>query len=359
MKIAFNLLGLWGHQAHSVYARHLLKRFMDMVGSGDVEIFPIAKNFQPTSAFFAMLYVQLVLPMRLLFQKADIVFSPSPIFPLLLGKKNVVVIHDLAYRRFPSEAKLGARLIMCWIYAVAKRLTKLIITVSEFSKKELIELYCVPEENIAVIHEGPPLLPTISDKFIRKTLGKFNIRQPYFLYVGVTRPRKNLERLLEAFTRFSREYSDFQLVLVGKVDKRFLDICMIAQRLGILKRIVQTDFVGDEEKAALYFASTALTFPSLYEGFGLPVLEAQSLGVPVLTSNTSSLPEVAGDAVVYVNPYDVEDIANGMKKIAFDENLREELIRKGFENIKRFSWEKAARQLLEIFREVYENPSSE
>ena len=113
-----------------------------------------------------------------------------------------------------------------------------------------------------------------------------------------------------------------------------------------------TDALSREEVAALYKKAKALTFPSYYEGFGLPVLEAESLGVPVLTSNTSSLPEVAGDSVLYVDPYSVEDIARGLEKIALDEELRKNLIQKGYENIKRFSWQKAAQQLLEIFHSL-------
>ncbi len=118
-------------------------------------------------------------------------------------------------------------------------------------------------------------------------------------------------------------------------------------------KVILTDTVSREEISSLYQKAKALTFPSFYEGFGLPVLESQSLGIPVLTSNTSSLPEVAGDGALFVDPYDVKDIAQGMEKIVLDEKLREDLIKKGFENIKRFSWEKAAKETLKVLKEAY------
>ncbi len=143
---------------------------------------------------------------------------------------------------------------------------------------------------------------------------------------------------------------DWLLVIAGRKDKRFLNLETAIKEAGIESSVILTDFISQEEKVALYKRAVALTFPSYYEGFGLPVLEAQSLGVPVLNSNVSSLPEVGGSGALYVDPRSPEDIAAGMKKMAYDRALREKLIAAGYENVKRFSWDKAAEKLISIFK---------
>ena len=211
--------------------------------------------------------------------------------------------------------------------------------VSNFSKKELVELYKINPDKIEVIYEGVPELPEVREEFIQKTLAKFKIDRPYFLYIGNWRPRKNLLGLIEAFKLFREKGGDYLLVIGGRKDKRFLDLEKEILDNQLEGKVVLTDTLSRKETTSLYKKTEALTFPSFYEGFGLTVLEAQSLGVPVLTSNTSSLPEVAGKAALYVNPYNIEEIAKGMERIAFDEDLRKDLIQTGYENIKRFSWE--------------------
>ena len=193
----------------------------------------------------------------------------------------------------------------------------------------------------------------------QKTLSKFKVDRPYFLYIGNWRPRKNLPGLIKSFKIFREKAGrDYLLIIGGRKDKRFLDLEKEVKKNQLEGKVILTDFLKPEEVAALYEKARALTFPSFYEGFGLTVLEAQSSGLPVLTSNTSSLPEVAGKGALYVNPYDVEEIARGMEKIAFNGKFREDLIKRGFENIRRFSWMKSAKQLLNIFHSFYENSSS-
>jgi len=284
--------------------------------------------------------------------KIDLLFSPSPAAPIFY-KNKVVVIHDCAYDRYPEfENKLSKMYFRAMFYG-AKYFSKKIITVSNFSKKELIELYKISPEKIEVIYEGVPELPEVEEKFIQQTLEKFKINRPYFFYVGNWRPRKNLPGLIKAFKTFQEKNKlDWQLVIGGRKDKRFLDLEKEIKDNQLERKVILTNALSRKEAAALYKKAKALTFPSYYEGFGLPVLEAQSLGIPVLTSNISSLPEVAGEAALYVDPYGIEDIAKGMEKIAFDKSLRQDLIKKGFENIKRFSWEKAAKQLLDVFHSL-------
>ncbi len=284
--------------------------------------------------------------------KADILFAPSPAAPFFY-KNKIVVIHDCAYDRFKEFDSLLTKLYFKTMFWGAKYFSQKIITVSQFSKKELVKLYKIRPNKITVISEGVPKLTKADNKFIRKTLRKFNLDNiPYFLYIGNTRPRKNILGLLKAFSIFSKKYPLYKLILAGKIDTRFLDVKKIIKQLNLEGRVVQIGPIYEKEKTALLKSAQALAFPTFYEGFGLPVLESQKLGVPVLTSNTSSLPEVAGKGALFVDPYNLESIAYGMEAIAFDNKLRQELIKKGLENIQRFSWENAAQKLLSVFQKV-------
>lgn len=283
--------------------------------------------------------------------KIDLLFSPSPAAPFFY-KNKVVVVHDCAYDRFPEAENRFVKTYFRLLFCGAKYFSKKIVTVSNFSKKELIDLYKINPEKIEVIYAGAPELPSVNDVDIESALSKFKINKPYFLYIGNSRPRKNLQGLVRAFKLFKEGGFDYLLVIGGRVDKRFLDLEEEVKKNGLEGRVILTGTLPREDVAALYKEASALTFPSLYEGFGLPVLEAQSLGVPVLTSNVSSLPEVAGNAVLYVDPYSAEEIAKGMEKIALDESFRQDLIKKGFENVKRFSWGKAAERLLNVFHSL-------
>lgn len=281
---------------------------------------------------------------------ADILFCTSPAGPLFL-KSKIVTIHDCAYDRFPEFASLFSKWYFKAMFYAAKYCSRGVITISEFSKKELVDLYGFRAERVHAIYSALPALPGVTQDFQAGVFEKFSIENGnYFFYVGNTRPRKNIAGLLGAFARFSR-LRDYKLVLAGKIDTRFIDISAEAAKLGIASRVVRTDFISDKEKVALYKGAAALAFPSYYEGFGFPVLEAQSLGVPVITSSTSSLLEVGGNkSALYVNPYSVQSIASAMEKMIADDPLREELIAAGYENVKRFSWDKTAKETMEVLR---------
>jgi len=371
MKVAINLIPFSSWQGTEVFAKNIIIEFLQI--AENMEIFILAPENLPDLLTFPnvkilrikglkykypkALYQQTFIYFLLKKYKVDLFFSPSPTAPLFY-KNKIVVIHDCAYDRFKEFDNIFSKIYFKLMYYGAKYFSKKIITSSNFSKKELTNLYKIKENKIKVIYGATPFLPEIGEEFIEETLNKFKITKPYFIYVGNWRPRKNLPGLLNAFKLFIEKNKNFKLVLAGKKDKRFLDLEKIIKDMNLSNNVIITGFITEEEKSALYKGSTALTFPSFYEGFGLPVLEAQSLGIPVLTSNTSSLPEVAGGSALSVDPYNVKEIAKGMEKIAFDEDLRKDLIQRGYKNIKRFSWSKAAKELLEVFKEVYENSSS-
>jgi glycosyltransferase involved in cell wall biosynthesis len=369
MRIAINLIPFRSIEGPETFRKNIISNLLKF--KSDEEFFilcsenlPELSNFSGatiikienlTTKYRKALYQQFNIYPLLRKYKIDILFSPIPTAPVFY-KNKIVVIHDCAYDRFTEETKniLSKIYVRVMIYG-AKFFGKKIITVSNFSKRELMELYKINPKKIEVIYEGVPELPKVSERFIQKILAKFTINKPYFLYMGYWRPRKNLLGLIKAFKLLKEKGFDYLLVIGGRKDKKVLDLEKEIKNNRLEGKVILTDTLSREEVSALYRKAIALTFPSFYEGFGLPILEAQSLGVPVLTSNTSSLPEIAGEGALYVDPYNVEEIAKGMERIAFNENLRRELIKKGFENVKRFSWEKAAQRLLEIFREICEN----
>jgi glycosyltransferase involved in cell wall biosynthesis len=360
MRIGINLIPFSSVQGIEIFSRNIISELLKIDHQDEFFILS-TENIPDILSFFRArtievkgvkikyskaIYQQTGIYFVLKKYKIDLLFSPSPAAPFFY-KNKIVVIHDCAYDRFKEFDNLLSKTYFRLMFYGAKYFSKKIITVSNFSKKELIELYKINPEKIEVIYEGVPELPEVKEEFIQQTLRKFKIDRPYFLYIGNWRPRKNLPGLIKAFKIFCERYKkDFLLVIAGRKDKRFLDLEKEVKIHHLEEKVILTDFISQEEKTVLYKKALALTFPSFYEGFGLPVLEAQSLGIPVLTSNTSSLPEVAGKGALFINPFKAEDIAKGMEKIVFGENFKKDLIKKGYENIKRFSWENSAQKLL-------------
>ena len=366
MKTGINFISFRSYQGTEIFAKNLLSELFGTDKQGTYVIFGSAHlpeqmrltaqntsleivRVNPDNAIGMGLYQQFLLPLKLMFKGITVFFSPLPSVPLLYPGKKVITIHDCAYDRFAEYKSELSRLYIKLMYHAGKYLCQAIVTDSNFAKQELVSLYHIDPRRITVIYPGIPDLPQPSEAFLAETRKRFSIPGPYFLFVGITRPRKNIPGLLKAFHRFAQNHTDVQLVLAGRIDTSFVDVAQEISSLGLEKRVIQTGFVTDEQKAALYKGALALVFPSFYEGFGIPVVEAQSLGTPVLTSNTSSLPEVAGDGALFVDPGDTDAIARGMEKL-LDAQSRRELVLKGYENVKRFSWKTAAHQLHQLLK---------
>ena len=181
---------------------------------------------------------------------------------------------------------------------------------------------------------------------------KYRVKGDYILFVGTLQPRKNIERLVEAFSRLKSKVKNLNLVIIGKKGWMYEDILNAPEKYNVSDRVKFLDSVSDEELPVFYQNAICFVLPSLYEGFGLPVLEAMKYGCPVITSNVSSLPEAGGDAALYFNPENVNDIAEKIKKVIEDKTLREEMIQKGYQQIKKFSWEKTARETLQVLEQL-------
>lgn len=305
------------------------------------------------------LWTQIRLSWEMFLNPPDILFVPAHCLPLVCGAKSVITVHDLGFKRFKKAYSLGQRLYTSFVYWWAVKYADKIIVPSEFTKKELTELYAVKKEKITVIHEGYDKEKFHLMRDREKTnlvLGKYGIERPYFLYVGRLETKKNTEGLIKAYNKMCTLNSNVpQLVLVGSPGygyekiKKFIPPASGEEGKSNIKEI---GYVEGDDLIFLYSGAEAFIFPSFYEGFGLPVLEAMACGCPVLTSNAGSIPEVGGQAALYFSPNNTDELIKAMKKIAEDKGLKEELKEKGLERIKDFPWEKCARETIEIFHSI-------
>jgi glycosyltransferase involved in cell wall biosynthesis len=295
-----------------------------------------------------ILWQQTVLPLRLRKQRASLVYSPVPEGIFYPHLSQIITIHDVIPFKYPE---LYPKQKYHFYYAVPILLmhSQAVICDSENTKKDAIAYYRVDDERMHVIYPG-----FNPERFWPRPNGpvprRFGLTR-YLLYVGDMRPYKNLERILEAFA--SLRLKDLQFVIAGRKDRRFYP--RIRKKVGDLSledKVVFLGYVPEEDLPHLYSASAALVHATLYEGFGLPPLEAMACGCPVIASNVASLPEVCGDAAYYVDPYDAGSIAAGIHQVLTDHNLRNALVRKGLERVQLFSWRKTVEQLIKLFEKV-------
>lgn len=283
-------------------------------------------------------------------KKPDVLFCPAHYIPRFTSVKTVVTIHDVAYFYYPEEfLKKDLYKLENWTsYALSR--SKKVISVSENTKKDIMKFYETPEKKITVVHNG------FNQARSSDALREFEApSSPYLLYVGTLQPRKNVAKLVEAFNVLKKDHSDLKLYLVGKKGWLYDEIFERVKELRLQDSIVFTGYVSNAEKNALYKHAQAYVLPSLYEGFGNPPLEAMSAGRPVVVSNNSSLPEICGDACVYFDPNDTMNMANKISDVLSNKDLRASLKAKGLQRVKQFSWEKCARETLEVLKEVANN----
>lgn len=274
-------------------------------------------------------------------RRPGVYFTPGFNPPLWSNVPVVFTIHDLIHLHFGEESSFLKHLYYRFVVRPAASSSARLLTVSEYSKQEILNWTRLPSERVDVVYNG------VSEAFTREG-SIYAPGYPYLLCVSNTKPHKNLERTLEGFAR-SGVSSEVKLLLRVSSSPRIEEHL---HKLGIRDRVELIGQVTDEELAALYRGAVALLFPSLYEGFGLPVLEAMACGTPVLTSNVTALPEVVDNAGVLIDPYEVEAIAEGIRRLVEDSALREELRRRGLERAKQFSWERTAQETWRVLQEA-------
>ena len=312
-----------------------------------------------------ILWEQAFLQQKLKKLKIDVLHSPNNISPLSVPCKSVVTIQFMINFVRPKEFTPSYKR---WYFnslmkLTAKRSDK-IISVSGNLKKEIVKFLKVPEEHVVVVQHGVSdiFFPVRCDDLLDNCKKKYGIKDDYILFVGNNVPGKNLENLVRAFNDLKGKYKiSHQLVLVGSIDllkgrkELLLAAIQQAQKIDMDRDVVFTGFVEHNELPSIYSGASVFVFPSYCESFGMPLLEAMACGVPIITSNISAMPEVAGDAGILVNPYDVEEIVEAVYQVLSKSSLREKLVEKGLEKVKHFSWENIAKKTLAVYQGVYGN----
>ena len=306
---------------------------------------------------YKMVSVLFPMPHRWLFPESkDITHFFNYYIPPFVKGKKVVTIHDMAFRVFPETVRKKTFLFLKSVIKKSIKRADHIVTVSEFSKQEIMRFYHVPSEKISVVPNGVDLKRFRSEKdkdVIEKVKEKYEVSGEYFLYLGTLEPRKNLVRLILAYAVARKEYADFPtLVLAGGKGWMYDEIFQTVEQLNLQHMVLFPGYIADEDVAVLLSGAKAFVFPSLYEGFGMPVIEAMACGVPVLTSNGSALKEIAYDAAVLVNVYDIDEIEKALVLLSGDEQLRCRLIEKVLKKSKEFSWNRSTDILYKVYQEL-------
>jgi glycosyltransferase involved in cell wall biosynthesis len=303
---------------------------------------------------------QFTVPRDLRRNKVDLIHEPHYVLPPFVPCRAVVTIHDCIHLRFPQYlphkgAHAYARIFLWTATHQADR----IITVSEASKRDILQYFRIPPEKIEVIYNGiderfwtPP-----SEEDIHRVRERFQLTNRFILYAGNIKPHKNLDRLICAFHQLRNEgFDDLKLLIIGDEISKYAALRRAVHRYKLHKHVRFLGFVSDQTLAALYRLAAVFVFPSLYEGFGLPPLEAMASGTPVVTSNVSSLPEVVGDAALLIDPYDPDAIADGIRRVLSDPALRDDLRARGLARAREFSWARSADRVRAIYAEVADKP---
>jgi glycosyltransferase involved in cell wall biosynthesis len=307
--------------------------------------YPVPDNLTPVQGtkghFDRLLWTQFELPEIYKKLKSQLLFSPQPEAPLFSNCRYIVTVHDAIPLRFPKRFSLLTTYHRYYIPQISAS-SQHIICNSHATARDITEFYKVPASKIS------PIPLAYDANHFRPIKEKDPKIIPYFLYLGRHDPYKNLHRLIAAFAELSN-HKDCQLWLAGPSDRRFTSLLKAqVEELGIINQVKFLDYLPYSDLPKIINQAIALVFPSLWEGFGLPVLEAMGCGTPVITSNISSLPEVAGDAAILINPYNTQEITDAMHKIATDSKLRSHLSAKGLIQATQFSWEKTAQATIEV-----------
>lgn len=336
------------------YALRLLRALLDLPSphcftlyfrdAPATDLFRPASNRVPRVIPFPRLWTHVRFAAALLHDQPDVTFVPAHSLPLVFPGRAVVTVHDLGYLHFPAAHPAFARAYLDLATRYSVRRAAHILADSEATCRDLNHYYAVDPQKVTVVYPGVEGIERAGDAEIAAVRAKYGLPERYLLFLGTIQPRKNIARLIAAYQawRAAHPSEDMALVLAGC--KGWLSDDIPTEAPGV----IVTGYVDEADIAALYSGALALTFPSLYEGFGFPVIEAMRCGTPVLCSNTSSLPELAGDAALRVDPLDVAAIQHGIGQLLGNASLRAELIGRGYKQAAKFTWRAAAEQTLKV-----------
>jgi glycosyltransferase involved in cell wall biosynthesis len=303
---------------------------------------------------FPRLWTHVRLSWEMATHPPDVLFVPAHVLPLVHPRRCVVTVHDLGYLYYPQAHTRWARMYLRWSTAYNARSASHIIADSEATRRDLIQRCGAAPDKVTVIYPGwDSTFSPVHDVARLAAVGeRYGIGTPYVIYVGTLQPRKNLMRLLDAFSNLVAEERDLQLVIVGKKGWLYEPLFARVRELGLEQRVLFTGYAPQADLPALLSGARAFVLPSLYEGFGFPVLEAMACGTPVVCSNVASLPEVAGDAAILVDPHNTEQLTQALRRVLVDDALRHDLVERGLRQAAQFSWEECARKTLQVLEAV-------
>jgi len=354
------------------YIRHLLKFIFELDKENNYVIFLMPEEFDnfklpnekikkvKVSSKWYGWKEQLLFPFQLYKENLDLMHFTHFNSPILYFKRSIVTIHDITPYFFPGHKmrsivrKIGFKTVF---FSSVKKASK-VIAVSENTKNDIANYFKIRKGKINIIYEGvDEQFKIISDdQKITEIKKKYNITKPFIFYTGVWRNHKNLVGLIKAFGILKNKYKlDYQLVLGGKEDPYYPEVRETWRKLGLGNEIIRTDFIDQEDLPLFYNAAELFIIPSFYEGFGLIGLESMACGTPVVSSNTTSLPEVLGNGAIYFNPKDSKEIAKKIKLVLTDEKLYNELKKKGFKQVEKYSWRKMGEKTMGIYRKILGN----
>lgn len=298
------------------------------------------------------LWTKIALPLRLFTQKIklDLFFSLTHYSPSFSPVPTIPTIHDLGYLTYQDQFnKKDLYQLINWTRQSIKKATR-IIAVSEFTKNEIAKIYSIPKNKISVAYNGVGKSRNVSSRISQKILQKFNIQKPYFLYLGTLKPNKNIPFIIKSMV----DFPDIKLVIAGKKGWLFDEIFKVVSDLKLEKQIIFTDFINETEKWVLYKNALALVIPSLYEGFGIPAIEAQECGLPVIASDIPVYQEILGDSAILVNPNNQKELSKALTDIQKPE-IKNKLIKLAYKNAKQFTWTNTAHSILKCFYDTKNN----
>lgn len=310
-------------------------------------LFPPTNNYEIRAIPFPRLWTHLRLAYEMLTRPPDALFIPAHVLPPIHPRNAIVTVHDLGYKFFPDAHPFFQRAYLELSTRWNVKRARVVVADSMATRDALVKFYNAPREKIRVVYPAynAAIFKPGGGADIERVRAKYALPEKYILSVGTVQPRKNYARLIEASAQLPDEY---ELVIVGKKGWAYDSIFARVKELRMQARVKLLDYVPVQDLPALYAGAQCAAFPSLYEGFGFPALEAQACGAALLCANTSALPEAAGDGAEFFDPLNAADIARALRNVLGNPARRAKLIARGRENIKRFSWERAAREILEI-----------
>lgn len=341
-------------QENEYYLIHHTKIDLDIYKSNREIIIPMA----PSKYLKEFIWQYILLPKKIKKLDLDLVHDPRGIGPLSLDMpfKKVITAQDISSLICP---KMNARGYLGWKLFGRKTMESVdkIIAISECLKRDIITYLKIPEEKIKVVYNGKEeRFKQLHQVEVKEAKQKYNLNFPFILYLGVLQRRKNILNIIRAYYTFKKGGGFHKLVLAGGgKGRQYEEILKAVETFNLQRDVVFTGYVPDDDLPAIYNAADLFVFPSVYEAFGLPPLEAMGCGIPVITSNRGAFPEVVGDAGIMIDPNDVDGLARAMHTVLNNDGLREDMINRGLERSRLFSWEKCAKGIFEVYQEVLKN----